>query len=341
MYRGVVTDPYDPSKLCRLAVSVPAVMGSASVWAFPHKASPSASVPIVNAGDGVWVMFEGGDSAFPVWTGFYGPDGGEGPAASHTHPLGDLPSTIATDTEVSSALTVHTGSADPHTPYILASGTRAMTGALTLNAAPTLALHASTKKYVDDGLALKSATGHTHAYSPDTHTHSYLPLSGGSLSGRLQIDTPAGITIHYPSNSVASMGPIVYGSGYGMRFTQGWAGDSGSLAPLQIGAPVDGNSAATVSWVQGQGYWGSHGHDYAASSHGAHYVQASTTVFTSDGAGQAYIGGLVGFSTVIQCNGDFAAHARAVSLRGDFGGGGFGLMNMDASKATRCNWITC
>lgn len=39
-----------------------------------------------------------------------------------------------------------------------------MTGALTLNAAPTVDLHASTKKYVDDGLA-----SHTHAWAGITN----------------------------------------------------------------------------------------------------------------------------------------------------------------------------
>jgi len=43
-----------------------------------------------------------------------------------------------------------------------------MTGSLTLNAAPTVDLHAATKKYVDDGLAGKSDTSHTHAWSAIT-----------------------------------------------------------------------------------------------------------------------------------------------------------------------------
>ena len=34
-----------------------------------------------------------------------------------------------------------------------------MTGKLTLDGAPTADLHASTKKYADDGLALKKNTG--------------------------------------------------------------------------------------------------------------------------------------------------------------------------------------
>ena len=49
-----------------------------------------------------------------------------------------------------------------------------MSGFLTLSGAPTVDLHAATKKYVDDGLAL------------------YLPLAGGTLTGGLTFDYGAG-----------------------------------------------------------------------------------------------------------------------------------------------------
>jgi len=44
-----------------------------------------------------------------------------------------------------------------------------MTGPLVLNAAPTVDLHASTKKYVDDGLATKAGTSHTHSWDVITN----------------------------------------------------------------------------------------------------------------------------------------------------------------------------
>lgn len=50
-----------------------------------------------------------------------------------------------------------------------------MTGALTLNGNPTSNLHAATKKYVDDAVANASSSG------------SYLPLSGGTLTGALTL----------------------------------------------------------------------------------------------------------------------------------------------------------
>lgn len=68
IYRAVVTDDNDPEKLRRLKVRVPAVHGSVeSVWASACVPAGSRRQPKV--GSGVWVMFEGGDPARPVWIG--------------------------------------------------------------------------------------------------------------------------------------------------------------------------------------------------------------------------------------------------------------------------------
>lgn len=72
MYRGVVTGFDDPTRLKRVRVSVPRLLGSASVWAFPCLPSPSSEAPTVKLGQGVWVMFEGGDLGYPVYVGFFG-----------------------------------------------------------------------------------------------------------------------------------------------------------------------------------------------------------------------------------------------------------------------------
>lgn len=74
----------------------------------------------------------------------------------------------------------------------------------------------------------------------------------GALSndGYVQVNNGAGFVSHYPGQSVASMASFSYAGAYGMRFTADWSALSGGLAPLQIGAPRDGNSAATVDWVR-------------------------------------------------------------------------------------------
>jgi hypothetical protein len=76
-YRGIVRDNEDPSRLGRLKVSVPSVLGPDVVtgWATPCAPFGGAAdqgflfVPELTAG--VWVEFEEGDLEFPIWVGTY------------------------------------------------------------------------------------------------------------------------------------------------------------------------------------------------------------------------------------------------------------------------------
>lgn len=72
-YRGLVQDVADPNKLGRIRVQVPEVYGDAnSPWALPCVPLAGAShgsVWLPEVGDGVWIEFEAGDPARPVWTG--------------------------------------------------------------------------------------------------------------------------------------------------------------------------------------------------------------------------------------------------------------------------------
>ena len=72
-YRGVVSDNGDPEKLGRIKANVPEVLDTeVSPWAWPCStyAGPDVglfAVPPVGAG--VWIEFEGGDPARPIWVG--------------------------------------------------------------------------------------------------------------------------------------------------------------------------------------------------------------------------------------------------------------------------------
>lgn len=72
IYRGTVVDARDPDNNRRLKLKVPQLLGDqVTEWAWPREdASTKTQVPAV--GQGVWVMFEGGDMAFPVWVGTFG-----------------------------------------------------------------------------------------------------------------------------------------------------------------------------------------------------------------------------------------------------------------------------
>lgn len=72
-YRGIVQDLDDEKKLGRIRVTVPEVYGDQkSPWALPCVPFAGASHGVVwlpEKDDGVWIEFEAGDPARPVWCG--------------------------------------------------------------------------------------------------------------------------------------------------------------------------------------------------------------------------------------------------------------------------------
>lgn len=86
LYRGVCVDPTDTEGLGRVKVVVPQVTGpNAVMTAWPCKPAPVGyaiipfgvkapiiyGTPTVKAGQGVWVMYEGGHPDKPVWIGVF------------------------------------------------------------------------------------------------------------------------------------------------------------------------------------------------------------------------------------------------------------------------------
>jgi uncharacterized protein involved in type VI secretion and phage assembly len=74
-YRGTVIDSADPNRLGRVKVSVPSVMAqNQAEWAMPcvpYSAGGPGKQKLPPAGTAVWVEFEGGNSARPVWVGCF------------------------------------------------------------------------------------------------------------------------------------------------------------------------------------------------------------------------------------------------------------------------------
>jgi uncharacterized protein involved in type VI secretion and phage assembly len=72
-FRGTVTDNNDPNNQGRIKASVPAVLQNVDTgWALPAVpyAGPGVGTwAIPPVGAGVWIEFEGGDVAYPIWTG--------------------------------------------------------------------------------------------------------------------------------------------------------------------------------------------------------------------------------------------------------------------------------
>ena len=78
-YRGLVTDVEDPDRLGRIRTRVPEVLGDLeSPWALPCAPYAGENIgcyAIPRVGSGVWVEFEAGDLARPIWSGAWWADG--------------------------------------------------------------------------------------------------------------------------------------------------------------------------------------------------------------------------------------------------------------------------
>ncbi|MUN07739.1 baseplate assembly protein [Agromyces luteolus] len=82
-YRGTCVDATDPQAMGRIRVSVPAVLGEVETpWAMPclpAAAGAGGIAWIPSVGASVWVEFEGGDPARPIWVGgWFDPAGADG-----------------------------------------------------------------------------------------------------------------------------------------------------------------------------------------------------------------------------------------------------------------------
>jgi hypothetical protein len=72
-FRGIVVDNADPNNQGRLKAQVPAVLQNVPTgWAYPAApyAGPGVGIwTVPPVGAGVWIEFEAGDVANPIWTG--------------------------------------------------------------------------------------------------------------------------------------------------------------------------------------------------------------------------------------------------------------------------------
>jgi hypothetical protein len=76
VYRGVVQDNKDPQKQRRIKVQVQTTGREVTDWAWPMEPSSiHTDVPVV--GQGVWIVYVGGDPEFPVWSGVFGKNQGK------------------------------------------------------------------------------------------------------------------------------------------------------------------------------------------------------------------------------------------------------------------------
>ena len=130
LYRGVVASAADPLNKGRLKLTIPQVLANeVTGWAWPRDNSSSRHQPPV-IGQGVWVMFEGGDPSHPIWVGTFGKIMGNG---SHVliKPATSIPTPL-----------VKTSSSDGATQLDLTASLVALASAITSLTARVAALEA-------------------------------------------------------------------------------------------------------------------------------------------------------------------------------------------------------
>jgi hypothetical protein len=76
MYRGIVMKNKDPEGHRRIQVKIPQLGGGETItqdwpWAWPSFNSGQRPY-LPEVGEGVWIQFESGDPAYPIWTGSFG-----------------------------------------------------------------------------------------------------------------------------------------------------------------------------------------------------------------------------------------------------------------------------
>lgn len=90
-FRATVVDNIDPMQLGRVKVTVPDVPGATAPWAtpcVPFAGTNAGILALPPVGAGVWVEFERGDPAYPIWVGGYWASAAEVPTLVHALPPG-------------------------------------------------------------------------------------------------------------------------------------------------------------------------------------------------------------------------------------------------------------
>jgi uncharacterized protein involved in type VI secretion and phage assembly len=117
-YRGLVRDVDDPETLGRIRAEVPEVLDDVwTPWALPSVPFAGAGhglVVLPEPGDGVWVEFEAGDLARPIWSGCWWASGElPDPGAARTRVLATSAGhQLVLDDDAGEVRLVHAGGAE-------------------------------------------------------------------------------------------------------------------------------------------------------------------------------------------------------------------------------------
>lgn len=75
IYKGICVNTNDPEGFGRIQATCPQVFGNHTTltgWAWPCVQPPGTNIVVPVPNQGVWIQFEGGDPAYPIWCGVWG-----------------------------------------------------------------------------------------------------------------------------------------------------------------------------------------------------------------------------------------------------------------------------
>lgn len=215
IYRGVVFSTDDPLGKNRIRVKVPQILADIPTqWAWPVGIVGSA---IPEVGTGVWVQFEGGDPAYPIWAGVFSDNiaSGAGSGSGGTSTL--------TNSDITAALDVG-GAGLPASSGGTGINSYAIGDLLyadTVNTLARLAAAPAGNVVISGGVTMPPSYGKVILGGSTTHVSGQLGLSNGGSGAAL----------------TAAAGGIVYSTTSAMAITP--AGSSGQvLQSTGTGAPV-------------------------------------------------------------------------------------------------------
>ncbi len=238
IYRGVVFSTDDPLGKNRIRVKVPQILAdNPTQWAWPVGIVGS-SIPSVGAG--VWVQFEGGDPAYPIWAGVFSDNlagaagGGSGGTAG-----------ALTNDDITTALDVG-GAGLPASSGGTGIGTYAIGDILYADTIKTLARLAAAPAgnvIISGGVTLPPSYGKVSLGGSTIHVSGQLGLANGGTNAALS--TVSGGVVYSTSSALAisaagTAGQVLQSSGTGAPVWSPVGTPTGAIIQYAVATPPTG-----------------------------------------------------------------------------------------------------
>ena len=188
--RCVMDDSINELQAYSGALSMPLINGDVRIVSDWVKYNGFGTFPTTGpAGDNYFVdvIFEAGSAPPDPWPVAVQ----SGAATTHSHVEADLPTTLATDTEVTSAITTHAAAADPHTGYQKETEKAAASGYASLDGSTKVPIAQLPTGTSSTTVAIGNDARLSDARTPTAHNHAATEITTGVVDLARLGTTPA------------------------------------------------------------------------------------------------------------------------------------------------------